>query len=161
MSKAYIMLGRIACGKSYIGGKLAEEKGGVILSCDELIQAVFEGCLGDKLVSTEARAIDYLLSLARQIGQNGANVIIDCGLFSAQLRSAVNAKLKLMGFETHRILVRSSDEVRHARLNRRNLQRAGGKAKAYILPWEKVLEIEANRYEEPKPGEYDEVIEND
>ncbi len=160
MPKAYIMLGRIACGKSHVAQSIAKEKGGVILSCDELIWSLFDGCLGDKLLETEDRAIGYLLTLAERMGKNGCDVIIDCGLCSKASRDKVNGRLRLMGFETHRILVRCDDATRHARLNRRNLQRAGSKIKNYILPWEKVLQIEDARYDEPKPNEYDTVIEN-
>lgn len=160
MPKAYIMLGRIACGKSYIAAELQKKNGGVILSCDDLIQAVFDECLGDKLAATEEKAIDYLLGLAQQIGKGGTDVIIDCGLFSAELRKRVDSRLRLFGFETRRILVKSPDDVRHNRLNRRNLQRAGSRKKAYILPWEKVLQIEERRYEEPRREEYDQLIEN-
>lgn len=160
MSKAYILLGRIACGKSHVAQQIAKEKGGVILSCDEIIQSLFDECLGEKLVPTEAKAIDYLLSLAEQIGKCGGNVIFDCGLFSAKLRQYVSTKLSLMGFECERLLIKCDEQIRHQRLNRRNLQRAGSGRKAYILPYEKVLTIEENRYEEPRQSEYDTLIEN-
>ena len=161
MSKAYVMLGRIACGKSYFAEQIAKEKGGVILSCDEIIWALFDGCLGDKLMATEERAIKYLLYLAKQIGQNGGDVIIDCGLCSAAQRTQVVNNLKLCGFEIERILVKCDEATRHARLNRRNLQRSGSKNRGYVLPYEKVLDIEQARYDEPKPNEYDTLIQND
>lgn len=158
--KAYIMLGRIASGKSYIAEQYAEKEGCVILSVDEIIWSLFDGCLGDKLQETEQRAAQYLLTLAQRIGKLGGNVIFDCGLFSRESRKAVESKLRLLGFEVCRILVKCDEETRHQRLNRRNLQRAGGKNKAYILPYEKVLKIEENRYQEPTADEYDILIEN-
>lgn len=155
------MLGRIASGKSYIAQGLAKEKSAVILSCDEIIWSLFDKCLGDALPKTEEGAVNYLLSLAGQIGKNGGNIIMDCGLMSRESRRNVETKLKLCGFDVERILVKCDDTVRHDRLNRRNLKRAGGKNKAYILPWERVLQIEERRWEEPRPDEYDRIIEND
>ena len=161
MPKAYIMLGRIAAGKSYYAEKIAQEEGGIILSCDELIRSVFDSCLGEKLPETEERAIKYLLTLAKQIGKTGQNVVFDCGLFSKEARSFADNQLKLFGFETERILIKADETIRHDRLNRRNLKRAGSRMKMGILPYEKVLEIEAERYAEPAPSEYDKLIINE
>ena len=160
MAKAYIMLGRIASGKSYFAQQISQKSGAVILSCDDIIHSLFDSCLGENLVPTEKRVLEYLLSLAKQLAKNDCSVIFDCGLFDSETREAVKQQLTLYGFEVERILITSEDSVRRARLNRRNLQRSGSKKRVGILSWEKVLEIEEARYNPPRRDEFDTLIEN-
>lgn len=160
MAKAYIMLGRIASGKSYVAKNISQKSGAVILSCDEIIWSLFDSCLGENLVPTEKRALEYLLGMAKQLARNDCDVIFDCVLFDPLTREYVRKQLSLMGYEVERILVSCSDDIRHKRLNQRNLQRAGQKNKAYVLPWEKVLQIEDARYKAPRQDEFDTLIEN-
>lgn len=158
MPKAYVLLGRIACGKSYHAEALHKTTGAVILSCDELMLSLFGHCLGKEQAATEEKAMGYILKLAQKLRAAGNDIILDCGLFTKALRQwVVNG---LDGFEVERILIRCDDRKREQRLNKRNellLQKA---EPAYILSFERVRQIEDGRYEEPDTDEYDTLIEN-
>lgn len=158
MPKATVLLGRIACGKSFYAEALHRKQGGVILSCDELMLTVFGHCLGSEQAATEERAMEYILKLARKLREEGTDVILDCGLFTRAIRHRVYAALE--GFELTRILIRCDDRIRQARLETRNRALQDIPGPKYVLSFGRVQEIEAARYEEPGSDEYDVIIEN-
>ena len=91
--KIILLIGKICCGKT----TYAKGLGGMLISCDQLMQAMFpEGC-GEHHDLLAARARKYLLALARQCAEAGVTPVVDFGFWTPALRQ--EAAEALAGFE--------------------------------------------------------------
>ena len=61
MGKVILICGRLCCGKSTLARKLADERGAVILSCDEVSLSLFPEGLGENHDAMTDRIKCYLL----------------------------------------------------------------------------------------------------
>lgn len=77
MAKVILICGNICSGKSTYSNKLKEEMNAVILSCDELMLAVFDEQLGHKHEEIVSKCNAYLYGLAEKIIHANTNVILD------------------------------------------------------------------------------------
>ena len=91
--KIILLIGKICVGKS----TYARSLGGMLISCDQLMQSMFPGGCGDQHDLLAERARKYLLGLARQCAEAGVTPVVDFGFWSPAMRQeAIDA---LEGFE--------------------------------------------------------------
>ena len=91
--KIILLIGKICVGKS----TYARSLGGMLISCDQLMQSMFPGGCGDQHDLLAERARKYLLSLARQCAEAGVTPVVDFGFWTPAMRQeAIDA---LEGFE--------------------------------------------------------------
>lgn len=91
--KIILLIGKICVGKS----TYAKGLGGMLISCDQLMQSMFPGGCGEHHDLLAERARRYLLSLARQSAEAGVTPVVDFGFWTPALRrEAIDA---LAGFE--------------------------------------------------------------
>ena len=91
--KIILLIGKICVGKS----TYAKELGGMLISCDQLMQSMFPGGCGDQHDLLAERARKYLLGLARQCAEAGVAPVVDFGFWTPAMRQeAIDA---LAGFE--------------------------------------------------------------
>ena len=91
--KIILLIGKICVGKS----TYARSLGGMLISCDQLMQSMFSGGCGDQHDLLAERARKYLLSLARQCAEAGVTPVVDFGFWTPAMRQeAIDA---LEGFE--------------------------------------------------------------
>ena len=91
--KIILLIGKICVGKS----TYAKGLGGMLISCDQLMQSMFPGGCGDQHDLLAERARKYLLGLARQCAEAGVTPVVDFGFWSPAMRQeAIDA---LEGFE--------------------------------------------------------------
>lgn len=121
MAKVLLLCGKICCGKSTYARSLGS--GYVTLSCDELMLSLFEEQLGDKHQEVTEKSKKYLLSLAGQILNAGANVILDWGFWKKEERLAVRKQLEAAGHSTELIYLKLSEEEWKRRIAKRNRER--------------------------------------
>lgn len=153
MAKVYLICGRICSGKSHYAAKLREREDAVILSCDELTFALFDGQLGEAHDTMSARMERYLMEKSVEIARAGANVILDWGFWTAQSRRDVRAFYleKQVACEMHYIDVPA--DVWKLQIERRNEEVRQGLANTYIVDEGLLAKLES-RFQEP---EYDEI----
>ena len=120
--KIILLIGKICVGKS----TYAKELGGMLISCDALMQSMFPGGCGEHHDLLAERARRYLLSLARRCAEAGVTPVVDFGFWTPALRrEAIDA---LAGFELDwRYLDIPEDEWRR-RIAVRNAAIQAGKA---------------------------------
>ena len=120
--KIILLIGKICVGKS----TYAKGLGGMLISCDQLMQSMFPGGCGEHHDLLAGRARRYLLSLARQCAAAGVTPVVDFGFWTPALRrEAIDA---LAGFELDwRYLDIPEDEWRR-RIAVRNAAIQAGKA---------------------------------
>ena len=120
--KIILLIGKICVGKS----TYAKELGGMLISCDQLMQSMFPGGCGDQHDLLAERARKYLLGLARQCAEAGVTPVVDFGFWTPAMRQeAIDA---LEGFELDwRYLDVPEDEWKH-RIAKRNAAIQAGQA---------------------------------
>lgn len=91
--KVILLIGKICVGKS----TYAKGLGGMLISCDALMQSMFPGGCGEQHDILAERARKYLLGLARQCAEAGVTPVVDFGFWNPTTRrEAIDA---LEGFE--------------------------------------------------------------
>ena len=91
--KVILLIGKICVGKS----TYAKGLGGMLISCDQLMQSMFPGGCGEQHDILAERARKYLLGLARQCAEAGVTPVVDFGFWNPTTRrEAIDA---LEGFE--------------------------------------------------------------
>ena len=120
--KIILLIGKICVGKS----TYARSLGGMLISCDQLMQSMFPGGCGDQHDLLAERARKYLLGLARQCAEAGVTPVVDFGFWSPAMRQeAIDA---LEGFELDwRYLDVPEDEWKR-RIAKRNAAIQAGQA---------------------------------
>lgn len=158
MAKVIILCGRIASGKSYYAAKLGE-KGAVLMSTDDLMLSLFDGCLGDRHDQTVLDIERYFCSLAPQIVSHGADVVLDYGHWSRSLRDEVRDLCEKAGVDCELHYITAPDDIRKKRLELRNVGNAQRQGRQYIIDGEMLARLDA-KFEEPDEEEVDLLIDN-
>lgn len=133
MAKAFLICGKICCGKSTYAKRLCAEYGAVLLSVDEIMLTVFGPYTGDKHDEYTERIQNYLFQKSVEIIRSGMNVILDWGFWSSRKRSAAKEFYTVRGIECEFHYMDIGDEVWKERIARRNELALRGEYMAYIV----------------------------
>ncbi|MBQ7138346.1 MAG: ATP-binding protein [Clostridia bacterium] len=112
--KVILLIGKIASGKTTYARKL----GGMLISCDQLMQSMFPGGCGEHHDMLAERARKYLLGLARQCAASGVTPVVDFGFWTPALRQEAIDALPVCELEWHYLDI-PEDEWRR-RIEKRN-----------------------------------------
>lgn len=151
MPEVIMLCGRIAAGKSYYANKL-KAKGAVVLSCDDLMLSLYDGCLGEHHDETVLAIERYFCRLAPEITALGGDVVLDYGHWSRALRDEVRRVCRENGISCRLHYVTADDEVRFSRLKKRNEQNSRLPGRRYIINDELLKHLDA-KFEEPNEDE--------
>ena len=120
--KIILLIGKICVGKS----TYAKELGGMLISCDQLMQTMFPGGCGEHHDVLAERARMYLLALARQCAEAGVTPVVDFGFWTPALRrEALDA---LDGFELDWRYLDVPEDEWMRRIGKRNAAIQAGQA---------------------------------
>ena len=156
MAKVIMTCGRICCGKSTYARRLQAAGNAVILSIDEITLSMFPEGAGEMHDTYALRAEQYLLSLALQILQTGADVILDWGLWTRAQRNRLRAYWAEHGVENEIHYLRVGKAEWDRRIRKRNGQQAGDPS-AYFVD-EGLLRKVESLFEEPSEDEADVTV---
>ena len=121
--KIILLIGKICCGKTTYARQLP---GTLLISCDQLMQAMLPGGCGEHHDMLAARARRYLLHLARQCAEAGVTPVVDFGFWTpAFRREAIDA---LEGFELDWRYLDVDDAEWRRRIAKRNAAIQAGQA---------------------------------
>lgn len=158
MPEVIMLCGRIAAGKSYYADRL-RANGAVVLSADDLMLSLFDGCLGDKHDEIVLATERYFCTLAPQIVRTGADVVLDYGHWSRSLRDAVRTLCRQAGLDCRLHYITAADATRRARLEKRNAENAAKPGRQYIIDAALLERLDA-KFEAPEAWEIDRLVEN-
>lgn len=158
MAKVILICGPIAAGKTTYAKKLAE-RGGVILSMDQLMLALFPPQLGDRHDEIAGKCRRYLLDRAVEISRAGTDVILDWGFWTQADRRAVSEFFRDRGIDVRWHYVKASPEALDKHIEKRNREVEMGKSDAYFVD-ENLKRKCLDRFECPAEGETDVVYES-
>lgn len=157
MAKVYILVGKIASGKTTWVIERKKKAQIMLLSCDDIMLNLFAGCLGEKHRETEFRCLLFLFGQAVQLTEMGVDVAMDSGFWTKDIRKAAKEFFAARGIETKTYYFKIPDEVRADRLERRNENLAKSTKREFIIS-KSLLESLDKKFEEPLPNEYDYLV---
>jgi predicted kinase len=157
MAKVYILVGKIASGKTFWVSRRKERKPLMLLSCDDLMLSLFAGCLGEKHSETERRCLSFLYSQTVQLVNMGIDVALDSGFWTKQSRQTAKEYFAANAIETSVYYFKVPDEIRLERLKKRNEQLKMSVKREFVID-ESLLDRLDKKFEEPLPNEYDYIV---
>ena len=117
-----LLIGKICCGKS----TYAKGLGGMLISCDQLMQRMFPGGCGEYHEMLAVRARQYLYGMARQCADAGVTPVVDFGFWTPAMRQeAIDA---LAGYELDWRYLDIPDDEWERRIAGRNAAIQAGQA---------------------------------
>ena len=160
MAKVFLICGKIASGKSTYARELMNREKAVLLSCDEITLALFDGYIGDRHDDIVERTQRYLFQKSLEILNQGISVILDWGFWMKQERDEARAFYAAHGAvcEFHQVEVTSE-------VWKRNIAKRNDEIKAVLTSAYYVDEALAQKfgaiYEKPGRSEMDVWMIND
>lgn len=154
MANVYLICGRICSGKSFYAEKLRRRENAVILSCDELTFALFDGQLGDRHDAVSAKMEKYMMNKAAEIVRAGASVILDWGFWTKAGRDAARSFFaeRQIDYEMH--YIDTPTDLWHKQIALRNEAVKNGLANTYMVD-EGLLKKLESRFQIPEADEID------
>lgn len=153
-----ILCGMIASGKTTYANKLKAQGNTVVLSVDDLMLTLFDGCLGPKHDQTAARCIKFLCRQAVDLAKLGINVVLDYGFWLAQERQMALSYFEKEGIPARLYYLKTPEQVRIQRLIARNEKLKGSKERVYIIDESLRTKLDA-KFQPPDEGEIYKIIE--
>lgn len=157
MAKVYMLVGKIASGKTTWAMERKKKSPLVLLSCDDLMLQVFAGCLGDKHGETERRCLLFLFGQAVQLVGMGQDVVLDSGFWTKKSRAMARVYFSDKQIETKTYYFKLPDEVRLERLQERNTRLANSPKREFIVDATLLAKLD-RKFEEPLPNEIDFIV---
>lgn len=154
MAKAFLICGKICCGKSTYAERLRAENRAVLLSVDEIMLAVFGPYAGDKHDEYTEKIQNYFFQKSVEIIKSGMNVILDWGFWSSCKRLAAREFYAARGIACEFYYIDISDEVWKERIAHRNALVLKGEDSAYLID-ENLMEKFVGLFEPPSESEID------
>lgn len=154
MAKVILICGKLCAGKTTYAQALIRREGGVPLSSDELMNALYhhqEGAMHDQL-ARDAQA--YLYKKAAQIARAGCPAVLDWGFWTRAMRREASAYFEGQGvpYEWHYLDI--ADDAWRANIAARNQAVREGRATDYYVD-EGLLQKMQSRFEPPSRDEMD------
>ncbi len=154
MAKLVIICGGLCCGKTTYAERLRREGGGVILSVDALMLALFGRDAGGMHDEYARRAKAYLHRQALALLEAGTDVILDWGFWTRDERAATRAFYAERGFPVALHALDVDGETWAARVAKRNAAVLAGETEAYLVDEGLAAKFRA-RFEKPGDDEID------
>lgn len=155
MSNKVIMIcGKIASGKSTYARELKKKNRAVILSCDEIAFALFDGDMGVNHDDCTERIRSYLLEKSAEIIQAGCDVILDWGFWTKSYRAKVRKFYSDRNIATELHYIDITDETHRMNIEKRNLSVKEKGERSYYVD-EGLLKKAEGLFEKPESSEID------
>lgn len=160
MAKVTILCGRIASGKTTIAKQICEAEKGIILSIDDVMLKLYDGCLGqEKHAETMQKISEYFYTLVPSLLACDVNVVFDYGYWSRKERDVIRSHFKQANIPYEMCFICVEDEIRNKRLSMRNDGLRAQEKRVYIIE-DELLETLDARFEEPQEDEEITIVYN-
>ncbi len=154
MAKVYMLVGKIASGKTTWAMERKKKSPLALLSCDDLMLNIFAGCLGDKHGETERRCLMFLFGQAVQLVGMGLDVVLDSGFWTKKSRAMAKEYFADKQIQTKMYYFKIPDSVRIERLQERNARLAHSEKREFIIDAALLTKLD-KKFEEPLSNEID------
>ena len=150
-AKVILICGLLCSGKSTYAKELSKREQAPVLSCDELMLAMFDERLGDDHGRISAKAQAYLYDMAVQLLKLEIPVILDWGFWTKQSRLEADKLFQEQGIPVEWHYVEVTDEMWRRNIEKRNAARTPG---TYFVD-ENLMQKCLARFEPPEREEMD------
>lgn len=157
MAKVYILCGKIASGKTTYANKIKQQNKAVSLSCDELMLALFDGCLGNKHDETVQKCALYFYKLAEELIEIDVDVILDFGYWTKRERAEAKAYFANRNILAELHYIEVTEDRRLEQLNKRNESLTNSTSRVYLIKEDLRQYLDA-KFEQPTDDEIDVII---
>ena len=154
-----MMCGKICSGKSTYAKEIKKENNAIILSCDDLMLALFDEQLGDMHASMLKKCQAYLYNLAEQIVATNVNVILEFGFWNKDERKDLRELFRLKNITTELHYIKVDQCSWLAQIEKRNREVKNGTEKGYYID-ENMKQIFNKAFQPPDKNEIDVLVEN-
>ncbi len=158
MAKVYILCGKVASGKTTYANQIKNISKSVILSHDELMLKLFDGCLGPKHDDTVNRISNYFYTMAKELISLDINVIFDFGYWTKSERTKTRDYFQAEDICVEIHYLKTDDVKRLKWLKKRNDSLINATSRVYIINDELRQRLDS-KFEEPTNDEVDKIIE--
>lgn len=152
-SKVYILCGKIASGKTtYASEVISKKEPCVLLSVDEVMLQLYDGCLKEKHQETVNRILAYFYTLIPQLLKHNISCIIDYGFWTKKERQAIQKDMHTHEFPYEMLYIKTKEEERIQRLIKRNEINRLKEGRQFIIEGTLLEKLDA-KFEEPSKEE--------
>lgn len=135
MSKVYVLIGKIASGKTTWAKQKCEEERAIILSHDDLMLELEDACEGRAAhVERACRISKYFASLCKDLVSIDVSLILDYGFWTKNERDLMGEELAKRNIPFEFLYITCDEELRLSRLAERNARLAESDKREYIIP---------------------------
>lgn len=155
MARIIAICGKICSGKTYYVNQIKKKENAVILSCDELTEALFDNDLGNRHDEMALRIWAYFQNKSVELVAAECNVILDWGFWSRESRKSLTEFYKARNIVCEWHYIDVDDRTWQKNIDERNdriLRGLGGSD--YYLD-EGLLEKMNSKWEKPEKDEID------
>lgn len=157
MPKVYILCGKIASGKTTYAKSLKEKNKAMILSCDDLMLTLFDGCLGEKHNDIVDRCSRFFNNQAEELISIGIDAVLDFGYWTKLERTKAKEYFIAKNIPVELHYLKIPENLRLERLIARNQSLSTSSKREYIIDDELRNYLDA-KFEEPTADEIDKII---
>lgn len=154
MSRAYLICGKICCGKTTYAARLRKEKKAVLLSVDEITLALFDQHIGEKHDEYVEKTQEYLFRKSIELLETGLDVILDWGFWMKEERDEARAFYRSHGYPCEFHYIHVQNPIWQARISARNAAILDGRTQAYYVDANLAAKFD-RIFEPPSPDEID------
>jgi len=154
MSKAILICGKSASGKSVYAERIQNDKKAVLLSVDELVLSILGNDLGEKHDEITRRTQAYLFEKSLDIIRTGTNILLDWGFWTSEKRREARMFYDAHGIESEFHYMDTPEDVWKKNIEKRNRAVLEGKIDAYFVDEGLIRKLEAV-FEIPERDEID------
>lgn len=139
--KVYILCGKIASGKTTYAKEVLCKQG-ILLSVDDVMLNLYDGCLKEQHGKTVERILHYFYTLIPQLLEQGCDCIIDYGFWTKKERMQIQQEMKEHNFPYEMLYLKKSEEVRRLHLKQRNEENKKKSGRQYIIEGELLKQLD-------------------
>lgn len=155
MAKIIAICGKICCGKTYYANQIKGKEKAVILSCDELTNALFDNDLGEKHDEITSRIRKYFEKKSAELVNAGCTVILDWGFWSLESRKSLTEFCNSQNVHCEWHYVDVDDLTWHKNIEERNLRILNGEGGSDYYLDEGLMGKLVSMWEPPSADEID------
>jgi len=118
-AKAILICGKICSGKTTYAKKIVKENRAVLLSCDEIMSALF-GWYSENFDETQEKIIQYIFNKSLDIIKIGVDVVLDFGFWSKIKRDEAKKFYKDRGINCEIHYIDVDENIWRRNIEKRN-----------------------------------------
>lgn len=135
MACVYILVGKIASGKTTWAKQKCSEEKAIVLSHDDLMLELSDECEGREAhVDRACRISKYFAKLCADLVKVGISPILDYGFWTVRERNLIKDELKKLDIPYEMLYITCKETIRIQRLEERNQLLEESDKREYIIP---------------------------